>query len=74
MSGDFQVVITDLLDDDLRPEREVLDGVATVTALQAEAETDLFGRIEHADAIIVYHLVTLTRVTLERLRQCRVIV
>lgn len=74
MSGDFQVVITDLMDDDLRPERAVLDGVAKVTALQAETETDLFGRIEQADAVIVYHLVTLTRVTLERLRQCRVIV
>lgn len=74
MCGDFQVVITDLLDDDLRPEREVLDGVAKVAALQAEDEADLVGRIEHADAIIVYHQVTLTRNTLERLRQCRVIV
>lgn len=74
MSGDFHVVITDLLDDDLRPEREVLDGVAKVTALQALEEADLVDRVEHADAIIVYHQITLTRVTLERLRHCRVIV
>jgi C-terminal binding protein len=74
MSGEFQVIITDLLDDDLRPERDVLDGLAQVTALQARSEAELVGRIEQADAVIVYHEVTLTRRTLERLHRCRVIV
>jgi C-terminal binding protein len=74
MSGRFQVVITDLLSDDLRPEREVLDGLADVTALQARSEAELVGRIEAADAVIVYHEVALTRATLERLTKCRVIV
>jgi C-terminal binding protein len=70
----FRVVITDLLDDDLRPEREVLDHLAEVTALQARSEAELVGRIEQADALIVYHEVALTRLTLERLQKCRVIV
>lgn len=74
MSADFRVVITDLLDDDLRPEREVLDHLAEVVALQARSEAELVGRVEQADALIVYHEVALTRLTLERLQKCRVIV
>jgi D-3-phosphoglycerate dehydrogenase/C-terminal binding protein len=62
------------LDDDLLPEREVLDGLAELTALQARSESELVGRIEHADAIMVYHEVSLTRTTIERLEKCRVIV
>ncbi|MCL4205178.1 MAG: C-terminal binding protein [Pirellulaceae bacterium] len=74
MSRAFHVVITDLLNDNLRPEREVLDDLAEVTALQARSEAELVGRIERADAVIVYHEVALTRATIERLQQCRVIV
>ena len=38
MTARYQVVITDLIDDDLAPEREVLDDLADVTALHARAE------------------------------------
>jgi hypothetical protein len=41
----FRIVITDLLNDDLAPEREVLDGVADVEALNAGSEADLAGRV-----------------------------
>jgi len=74
MSGLFQVVITDLIDDDLAPEREVLAGLADVTALRARDECELAGRIEQADAIILYHGLSLTGLTIERLQRCRVIV
>ena len=74
MSQSFHVVITDLLSDELLPEREVLGDLAEVTALQAQNEAQLLGHIEHADAIIVYHEVILTRMTLSRLQKCRVIV
>jgi D-3-phosphoglycerate dehydrogenase/C-terminal binding protein len=70
----YQVVITDLLDDELLPEREVLADLAELTALQAHSESELVGRIEQADAIIVYHEIFLTRATIERLEKCRVIV
>jgi C-terminal binding protein len=74
MSQRFQVVITDLLDDDLAPEREVLGELADVTALGAQSEAELVGRIERADAIILYHEITLTEATIARLERCRVIV
>ena len=74
MSRVYQVVITDLMDDDLAPEREVLGDLANVTAIQAQSEAELVGHIEQADALIVYHEVTLTAATLERLQKCRVIV
>ncbi|MCX8037016.1 MAG: C-terminal binding protein [Candidatus Sumerlaeia bacterium] len=74
MSALFHVVIADLLNDDLAPEREILGGLAEVTALQARSEAELAGRIEQADAIILYHEVTLTRATIERLQKCRIIV
>lgn len=74
MKHRYQVVITDLLNDDLLPEREVLGDLADVTALAARSETELVGRVERADAVIVYHELSLTRATIGRLEQCRVIV
>jgi D-3-phosphoglycerate dehydrogenase/C-terminal binding protein len=74
MSDRYSVIITDLMNDDLAPEREVLGPLATVTALQAHSEAELAGRVETADALIVYHELSLTRSTIERLQRCRVIV
>lgn len=68
-----KVVITDLVADELTPEREVLEGVARLEALDARREEELLGRIEDADAVIVYRL-DLSRRTIERLEHCRVIV
>jgi D-3-phosphoglycerate dehydrogenase/C-terminal binding protein len=69
-----RVVITDFIDDDLAPERAGLDGLATVEALDGYSEDDLAGRIETADAIMMYHNLALTRRTIERLDRCRLIV
>ena len=69
-----RVVITDFIDDDLAPERAGLDGLATVEALDGYSENDLAGRIETADAIMMYHNLSLTRRTIERLDRCRLIV
>ena len=68
-----RVVITDLVADALGPEREVLEGVARLEALDARREEELAGRIEDADAVIVYRL-ELSRRTIERLEHCRIIV
>ncbi len=74
MSEPFQVVITDFLDDELTPERQVLDGVAGITPLAARTEDELAGRIEQADAVIVYHELCVGSQTIERLTQCKLIV
>jgi D-3-phosphoglycerate dehydrogenase/C-terminal binding protein len=68
------VIIADFLADGLEPERKILDGVAHVQALNAASEQDLIGRIEEADAIMIYHTFRLTQRTIERLRHCRLIV
>ena len=74
MSTPYEVIITDLIEDDLAPERSVLGELARVSALQARGEAALVGRVEHADALIVYHHVTLTAKTIDRLERCRLIV
>lgn len=70
----FRVVVADFLTDELRPEREVLGDLADVVALNAASEGDLEGRIEDADAIMLYHNIEITRATLAQLQHCRLIV
>jgi C-terminal binding protein len=68
------VVITDFVNDDLRPERQILGDLAEVVALYATDEAQLVGRVEKADALVVYHAIHISRQTIERLERCRVIV
>jgi D-3-phosphoglycerate dehydrogenase/C-terminal binding protein len=69
-----RVVVTDFVADDLGPERAVLEGVARVEALGATHEDELVGRVEDADAVMMYHSLSITRVTIARLQKCRLIV
>jgi C-terminal binding protein len=69
-----RVVITDFLNDDLEAERSGLQGVAEVEALDGYCEDDLVGRIENAAAIMMYHNLSLTQQTIDRLECCRLIV
>jgi len=69
-----RVVITDFINDDLAIEREVLDSVATVEACDANNEEALVGKIETADAIMMYHNLSLTAASIDRLQNCRLIV
>jgi D-3-phosphoglycerate dehydrogenase/C-terminal binding protein len=69
-----KIVITDFIHDDLATEREALAGLATVEAFDAHHEDELIGRIEDAAAIMMYHNIRLTRRTIERLKECRLIV
>ena len=73
-AGRFRVVITDLWTDELTPEHQVLDGLARIDALDAHGEAELAGQVEDADAMIVNHQVTITAPTLDRLKQCKLIV
>ena len=70
-----RVVVTDfVVADDLGPEQGVLDGVARVEALAAKHEDELAGRVEDAAALMMYHTLTITRRTIDRLRNCKLIV
>ena len=70
----FKVFVTDFINDALKPERETLGALADVLALNAFSEEELHGRIEDADALMVYHNLALTRRTLKRLKKCKLIV
>ena len=70
MSRPWKVVITDLIVEPLGFEREVLGDFAQIIALDAMNEADLLGRIEDADAIMVYHYFRFTRASIERLQNC----
>jgi len=69
-----RVVITDFINDGLTIERNVLDSIATVEACDALAEDQLVGKIETADAIMMYHNLSLTAASIDRLQRCRLIV
>jgi D-3-phosphoglycerate dehydrogenase/C-terminal binding protein len=58
----------------LEHERRVLGELAEPVALAASAEDDLLGRVEDADALMLYHTISLTERTLSRLPRCRLIV
>jgi D-3-phosphoglycerate dehydrogenase/C-terminal binding protein len=69
-----QVIITDFITPPLEIETKILGGTADVQALNARSEAELQGRIEQASALMVYHFISLTRQTIERLEQCKLIV
>jgi C-terminal binding protein len=74
MSERYRVVVTDFIYDAMEIERRILGDLADVDPLNAYHEEDLVGRIENADAIMVYHHFNLTRTTIERLTRCKLIV
>ncbi|MFL5342600.1 MAG: C-terminal binding protein [Gemmataceae bacterium] len=74
MTRRFRVVIADFITGDLEPERRVLGDIADVTACDAYSEADLVDKVENADAIMLYHNVSISRVTIERLANCKLIV
>ncbi len=70
----FSVVITDFVTGSLAPEEQILGDIADIAALNAFSEAELTGRIEHADAILLYHSLALTERTIARLEHCKLIV
>lgn len=74
MSGRPRVVITDFVAGPLEVERRVLGEVAEIVALDASSEDEIVGQIEEADAIMMYHTVSITAKTIERLKHCKLIV
>src|SRR4029078_4396913 len=69
-----RAVIADFQHGSLEVEEEILKDVATVESLDVHHKAALWGKIENADAIMVYHTLKVTRATIERLTNCRLIV
>jgi D-3-phosphoglycerate dehydrogenase/C-terminal binding protein len=74
MPRKHRVVVTDFITDALEPERKILGELADVEALGAFNEAELRGRIEDADAILMYHNLAITAETISRLTACKLIV
>ena len=74
MSKKAKIVITDFVTEPLDCERGIVGDLADVTALGALKESELAGRIEDADAIMLYHSLALTGKTIDSLERCRLIV
>jgi C-terminal binding protein len=70
----FRVVIADFITDALQPERDVLGDIAEVVSLDASSERDLVGKVDDADAIMLYHNIAITKETIGRLGRCKLIV
>ncbi|PYK14847.1 MAG: C-terminal binding protein, partial [Verrucomicrobia bacterium] len=69
-----KVIITDFITEPLDDEQRTLGDLAEVTALDAHGEDELIGRIEDADALMVYHCIQFTARVIERLTRCKLIV
>ena len=70
----FKVVITDYVSPPVEPEETIFAGLAKVECLNARSVAELDGRVEDADAIIIFHEVSLPAGVIDRLEKCRVIV
>lgn len=74
MSTRAKVVITDFVTEPLDCERQILGDLADVVAYDAAHESELVGRIEDADAIMMYHNLAISAVTINALKHCKLIV
>lgn len=73
-SARFQVVITDFISGAPETEQGIVGDIADVVALDSNHENELHGRIEQSDAIMLYHNLTISRSTIDRLERCKLIV
>lgn len=70
----YKVLITDYLTPPATIEQEQLAGFAAVECLQAKSEDELVGKVNDADALIVFHEVDIRQPTIDLLDKCRVLV
>jgi len=70
----LKVPITDYVSPPAVYEERVLADMAEVPCLNQVAETGLAGKIEDADALIVFHTIRISADSIRRLQKCRVIV
>lgn len=74
-----KVVVADFIPEPLSVEREVLDGLADVRAVGAMSTDQLLAALDDpeiadADALMVYHFVTVPKEVLNKLTNCKLII
>ena len=69
----FQVIITDHVHEPLSIERSVLGDIAEVAALEATSNADLDSRVEQADALMVFHFVSIEAELMKRMKNLKVV-
>jgi C-terminal binding protein len=69
-----RVIVADFHHGSLAVEQEILGDVAEVEALDVHHESELWGSIEDAAAVMVYHTLKVTEATIARLTCCKLIV
>ncbi len=69
-----RAVITDCLAPPALIEERTLEGIAHVECLEAKSASALQGRLSDADAVILYHEVSLSPTLLDELCSCKIIV
>lgn len=74
MNKKYKIVITDFIADSLTIEKKIAGDTAEVIALNAYSENEIKGKVEDADAIIMYHCLSVTRDTIDRLKHCKLII
>lgn len=70
----FKIPITDYVPSPAVFEQKVLGDIAEVPCLEQVDESGLEGKIEDADALIVFHTIRISASSIRRLRKCRAIV
>lgn len=69
-----RVIVADFQTGKMDVEQKILGELADVEPLNVHSEEQLWGRVEDAAAIMVYHTLKVTSATIERLKACRLIV
>jgi len=67
-----KIVMTDLLEE-AEIEVEILKEIGYIKTLMARGEEEIWGQVEDADALIVWHEVSISRKTINRLQNCKII-
>src|SRR5262249_34315295 len=68
------IMITDFVTGPLETERRGLGGIGDIVGLGAPSEGGVGGRVEEADAVMMYHTVAVTKKKIERPERGKVIV
>jgi C-terminal binding protein len=74
MANKPRIYITDFLTGDLEVEQRILGDLAELVALGAKREEQLAGHIEDGVCLMVYHFLGLGANTIDRLKNCKLIV
>lgn len=69
-----RVIVADFQHGSVEVEQEILGDLAKVEPLEVTSEEELWGRVEDAAALMVYHTIRVTQATISRLQNCRLIV